>query len=100
MGVPWLPKDPSEENTQWEIKRSHREMDGHGASKQNASAIPEMREGVHTTPITGFGMSVQTQVAKGTTGQLIAATRPGSGRASPGGNPSLRRLANIVLSDK
>ena len=43
-------------------------MDGHGISKQNASAIHGMREGVHTTPIAGFGMSVQTQVAKGTQG--------------------------------
>ena len=43
-------------------------MDSHGTSKQNASAIHGMREGVHTTPIAGFGMSVQTQVAKGTQG--------------------------------
>ena len=75
-------------------------MDSHGTSKQNACAIHGMREGVHTTPIAGFGMSVLTQVAKGTIGQLIAAARPGAGRASRGRSSSLKRLTNIVLSDK
>ena len=41
-------------------KRSHRGMDGHGASEQKVSAIHGMREGAHTTPIASSGMSVQT----------------------------------------
>ena len=79
---PSLPKvHPSKENPQRGITKLNRGMDSHGALKQNVSATHGMREGAHTTPIASFGMSVQPQVAKGSTGLLIAAARLGAGRA-------------------
>ena len=53
---------------------------------------------MHTIPIAGFGMSVQPQVAKGSTGLLIAATRSEAGRERQEESPSPRRLASIGLT--
>ena len=71
---------PSKENPQCGIKKLNSGTDGHGALKQNVSATRGMREGAHTTPLAGFGMSVQPQVAKCSTGLMIAAARLSAGR--------------------
>ena len=56
--------------------------DDHGAPRQNRYVTSGMKTGVSTTVTAVSNMSVQTLIARGSTGLLIVADRPATGKAS------------------